>query len=305
VPELPSGPPMPYAEGYGTHLERLLQVFGLEPIARYRLARPPLAQALGQVRYPVRARLQTLEGVAPVQERLEQHFPYMAEEQVQQVALLMGPTGPSAAEAQAERTWKFTDDIGWSLALSAHTATLAVGPQYGDFDEFSSRFRAVLDALRESAGVVRCDRLGLRYVDIAETPPGDDAVWRSWFRPELTGWPATSVVASDARLVASLTQSQLAASPTGELAGPPAEVQGIVRHGYVPANTIVPGIVLTETPSSPAYILDTDIFVEAPQPFDPDELARQLTLFHDQIDRFFRWTLAPEGEEYFGLEEVQ
>jgi uncharacterized protein (TIGR04255 family) len=280
-------------------------MFGLGPTPRYRLARPPLVQALGQVRYPVRARLQTLEGVAPVQERLEEHFPYMAEEQVQQVSLLMGPTGPPSAEAQAERTWRFTDDVGWSLALSAHTATLAVGPEYGDFNEFSSRFRAILDALREGAGVGRCDRLGLRYVDIAETPPGEPEAWRGWFRPELTGWPATDIIASDSRLITSITQTQIAATSAGELAGPPAEIQGVVRHGYVPPNTIVPGIAPNAAPQSPAYLIDTDVFVEAPQTFDPDELARQLTLFHDQIDRFFRWALGPAGEEYFGLEELR
>jgi hypothetical protein len=35
-----------------------------------------------------------------------------------------------------------------------------------------------------------------------------------------------------------------------------------------------------------------------------DELARQMTLLHDQIDRFFRWTLSSDGEAYFGLREL-
>jgi uncharacterized protein (TIGR04255 family) len=280
-------------------------MFGLDPASRYRLARPPLVQALGQVRYPVRTRLQGLDGIAPVQERLEAFFPYLAQEQIQQVSLLMGPTGPPAAESQTAHTWKFTDDIGWTLALSVDTATLSVGPQYGAFDEFSSRFRGILDALREGAGVSRCDRLGLRYVDIAEIPPGDEGAWRDWFRPELTGWPATAVVGDGARLITSIAQTQLAAQPVGDLTGPPAEVQGIVRHGHIPPNTVVPGILPDTAPQSPAYLLDIDIFVEAQQPFDPDELARQITTFHDQIDRFFRWTLTTAGEQYFGLEELE
>lgn len=278
-------------------------VFDLPPPPRYRLARPPLAQALGQVRFPVRARLQTLEGVAPVQDRLEHLFPYMNPEQVQQVSLLVGPAGPSTAESQTTHTWRFTDDIGWALILSTDSATLSVGPQYGAFDEFSTRFRAILEALDEAAGVARCDRLGLRYVDIAEIPPGDEDAWRQWFRPELIGWSATPLIGADTRLLTSITQTQLAAQPIGELSGPPVDLQAIVRNGYIPANTTVPGI-LPAQPQSPAYLLDMDLFVDAPQPFDAEELSRQVTMFHDQIDRFFRWTLTPEGEAYFGLEEV-
>ncbi|MHB8328562.1 MAG: TIGR04255 family protein, partial [Acidimicrobiales bacterium] len=90
-------------------------MFGLDPAPRYRLARPPLIQALGQVRFPVRSRLATLEGVAPVQERLDAVFPYMKQQQVQQVSLLVGPAGPAAAEAQVAQTWRFDDDAGWWL----------------------------------------------------------------------------------------------------------------------------------------------------------------------------------------------
>ncbi len=57
-------------------------MFGLDPAPRYRLTRPPLVEALGQVRFPVRAKLNTLDGVAPVQERLDEVFPYMNQQQV-------------------------------------------------------------------------------------------------------------------------------------------------------------------------------------------------------------------------------
>jgi uncharacterized protein (TIGR04255 family) len=278
-------------------------VFDLPPVARYRLARPPLVQALGQVRYPIRAAIQTLDGVALVQDRLVELFPYMNQEQLQQVSLLVGPAGPATSETQTARSWRFSDDVGWAVAVSADTATLAIGPQYGDFEEFRMRFRRVVHALEQAAGLPRCDRLGLRYVDIAELPPGQDDAWQRWFRPELTGWTASPVLAGDTRLVTSIAQTQLAAPPVGELSGPPVDIQAIVRHGYIPANTVVPGVVPAQ-PENPAYLLDVDLFVEAPQPFDPEELSRQITMLHDQIDRFFRWTLTSEGEEYFGLEEV-
>ena len=276
-------------------------MFGLDPAPRYRLSRPPLVQAFGQVKFSARAKLATMEGVAPVQDHLDSVFPFMSPQQVQQVNLLLGPAGASAAGSPAAQVWQFDDGAGWSLSLSADTATLSVGPGYGEFSEFSDRFRVALAALAEGAGVPRTDRLGIRYVNIAEVPPGDGVAWRTWFRPELTGWPATDTVADGTHLLTTITQSQLTAPAVGELAGPEADIQAVVRHGLVPANTTVPGVLAPQT-TGPAFLLDIDIFTEGPQAFDPDELTRQVTMLHDQIDRFFFWALTDEGAAYFGRE---
>ncbi len=280
-------------------MERFL-MFGLDPAPRYRLQRSPLAQAFGQVQFSARAKLATLEGVAPVQDLLDPVFPYMRPQQVQQVSLLVGPAGASAAGSQSQQMWQFDDGAGWSLGLSADTATLSVGPQYRDFSEFSERFRSILTALADGAGVTRADRLGVRYVNIAEVPPGDADAWRQWFRPELTGlgchgdgWrrhPSADEHYSEP--TCRPCRRRVESGPTGE-------IQAIVRHGLVPANTMVPGVLPTQ-PQGAAYLLDIDLFVEAPQPFEAEELSRQLTMLHDQIDRFFFWALAPDGATYFG-----
>jgi uncharacterized protein (TIGR04255 family) len=262
-----------------------------------------LAQALGQIRYPLRPRLQTLDGVAPLQERLVELFPYMNQEDVQQVSLLMGPGLQPASNTQMARTWRFTDDVGWALIVAPDATTLAIGSEYEDFEEFSTRFAAAIAALHETAGLPRCDRLGLRYVDIAEMPAGDDHAWRDWFRPEFIGWTGSPILGGDTRVVTSITQTQLAAPPAGELVGIPLDIQAIIRHGYIPANTMVPGVAPAPI-ENPAFLLDVDLFIEGHQPFDGEELARQVTLLHDQIDRFFRWSLTAAGEQYFGLEEI-
>jgi uncharacterized protein (TIGR04255 family) len=280
-------------------------MFDLEPVGRYRLERPPLVQALGQIRFPVRARLQTLDGVVGLQDRLLDVFPYMNQDQIQQVSLLMGPGIPPTGDTQTTRAWRFTDDAGWTLVVDAQSATLSIGPEYGDFDEFRTRFAQAIAALHESSQLPRCDRLGLRYVDIAQMPPGEESAWREWFRPELTGWSGSSIVGANTRVATSITQTQLAAAPVGEFAGIEHDVQGIVRHGYIPANTMVPGLVTPAPIESPAFLLDIDLFIEGPQRFDADELGRQVTLLHDQIDRFFHWSLTDTGAEYFGLEEIE
>jgi uncharacterized protein (TIGR04255 family) len=280
-------------------------MFDLDPVGRYRLERPPLVQALGEIRYPLRARLQTLDGVADLQDRLAAVFPYMEQDQIQQVSLLMGPGVPPRSDTQTTRAWRFTDDAGWTLVINAQAATLSVGPDYGDFDEFRTRFAEAISALHETNHLPRCDRLGLRSGDIAETPPGEEGAWREWFRPEMTGWPGSPVVGPNASIATTITQTQLAATPTGEFAGIPHPVQGIVRHGYIPANTMVPGLVRPTPIETPAFLQDIDLFIEGHQPFDSDELARQVTLLHDQVDRFFRWSLTDTGAEYFGLEEIR
>ena len=287
---------------HGTLLERLVTVFDLMSRPQYRLTRPPLIQALAQVRYPLRARLQTLDGVALVQDRLEPLFPYMAEQHVQQVSLLVSPGAPAQAESQTSRSWRFTDDDGWALSLAADAATLSVGPQYGSFQDFAQRFRSILSALAEAGGVTRCDRLGVRYINIAEVPVASPTEWRDWFRAELTGWSTANVIGDDTTLITSLTQTQLTARPVGDLSGPPVDIQGIIRHGYIPPNTTVPGVVPIQ-PQGAAFLLDMDLFVEAPQPFDVESLTTQLNLLHGQIDGFFRWALARGGEAYFGVEE--
>ncbi len=110
------------------------------------------------------------------------------------------------------------------------------------------------------------------------------------------------MIGADTTLVTALTQTQLTARPVGVLSGPPVDVQGIIRHGHIPPNTTVPGVVPIQ-PQGAAFLLDMDLFVEAPQPFDVESLTSQLNLLHSQIDGFFRWALAPGGEAYFGLEE--
>jgi uncharacterized protein (TIGR04255 family) len=277
-------------------------MFDLGPVPRYRLSRPPLVQAIVQVRFPVRAHLEGLEGIGPVQDRLDGIFPYLTQQQVQSVSIVFGPGAPAPAGGQPTRIWQFSDDAGWLFALAPDNASLSIDSQYGSFEEFDERFRAILHALSEVAGVTRCDRLGVRYVDLAEVDPTNSGAWRDWFRPELTGWGATDALAPGTTLVASIAQSQLTATPTGDLSGPPFDVQAVIRHGYVPQGSVIPGLQLQ--PASAAFLLDMDLFVEGAQEFDVEALADQLHVLHEQIDRFFRWTLAPNGEAYFGVEEV-
>jgi uncharacterized protein (TIGR04255 family) len=277
-------------------------MFNVPQTGPYRLRRAPLAQALGQVRFPLQALLGTFEGIAKMQGALSETYPYLEQENRQGIEVQFTPEGAQASETPPVVNWSFSGDEGHQIVVSPTTATLSAGQEYESIDDFSERFLQVLNALEDIVHVPRCDRLGVRYLSIAEVPPTNEAAWREWFRPELLSWVGTGILDDSVALTASIHQVQYTADPVEKLGGLPTGVQAIVRHGFVPAGTDVPGIPPVTVTSS-AYLLDLDLFVVAPQRFDPESLQGQLRSLHSQIDRFFRWTLTPAGEEYFGLEE--
>jgi uncharacterized protein (TIGR04255 family) len=279
--------------------ESPLPLFDIPEAPGYQLANAPLAQALAQVRYPLIAALETMAGIAPLQESLRGRFPYMEQEKVQEVSLLVGPAGPAGGASAESVTWKLTDDAGTLLVIGAGSATLSAGTSYTTVADFSTDFRLLLDALL-SAGVPRCDRLGVRYLSLAADLPGEERSWRRWFKPELVGWVGSDAVPVGA-LETSMSQVKLRHLPVGDLAGPPADIEATVRHGAVPARTAVPGIPPLNV-VEPSYLLDLDVYVVGHQGFEPGSLLDQFRLFHDQIDRFFYWSLTPEGAKHFGLQ---
>lgn len=279
-------------------------MFDLPEPQRYRLRRPPLVLALVQVQFPIVGRLQELAAITPVQEALRPWFPYMERVQLNQFTLAIGPAGPpQAAQAEASVAWKFSDDAGWTFIVEPSSASLSVGPTYDSVEEFADRLTSVFRALRDNAGAPRCDRLGVRYVDVVEVPPGDPGAWARWFRAELAGWVGTPMFTDDTALDGSLAQTSLRSPAVGPLSASPHQVQAIVRHGIVPPGTVIPGANIVPLPpvQAASFILDMDIFTVGPQPFEPDRLIEEFRSFHGQIDRFFRWSLSPEGETHFGV----
>ena len=217
-----------------------MPLFELPESPNYVLSNAPLVQALAQVRFPLVASFETMAGIAPLQETLRPRFPYMQQERVQELAFLVGPAGPAAGQAGDSVTWNLTNDDGLSAVIGAGTATLSVGERYSGVDSFAEVFEELLSALVK-AGVPRCDRLGVRYLSIASDLPGERRSWKRWFRDEVLGWAGSDIVPDEA-LVSSLTQTRLSLSPTGDLSGPPADVQAAIRHGSVPEGTAVLGI---------------------------------------------------------------
>jgi uncharacterized protein (TIGR04255 family) len=278
-------------------------VFDLPPTARYQLTRAPLAQALAQVRYPLQARLGTLTGIASVQERLAARYPYLGQQQIQSVEVQFSPESAPAAAVGADVNFTFTSDDGHAIVVTPGSATLSAGAQYQGVEDFAERFRELLTVLEETSKMPRCERLGVRYLTVATTPPGDARAWTRWFRPELVGWAGTELLTADSTVTSAINQVTFSTRPLGELAKFPVDVQAVIRHGLVPGGSALPGIPPVSVDQE-SYVLDSDVFVVAPQKWNVDTLSEQFSALHGQIDRFFRWTLTATGEEFFGLEEL-
>jgi uncharacterized protein (TIGR04255 family) len=278
----------------------VLVLFDIPAVSAYKLAKAPLAQALAQVRFPLLAEFQSLSGVAPLQALLRTEFPYMEESKVQELGFALGPAGPSAAATETVN-WKFTNDTGDLLEIGSGSATVSNGASYAGVDVFGKRFNALVEALNK-VGIPRCDRIGVRYLSVAESIPTDPESVRRWFRPEVLGWPGTAAVNAD-RVASSIMQTQLACGPVDDFSSCPADVQAMVRHGFVPPGTTVAGIPPV-TITAPSFILDVDIFCVGHQPMSAVVLREQFQAFHSEIDRFFFWSLTDEGRDYFGFEAL-
>jgi uncharacterized protein (TIGR04255 family) len=228
-------------------------------------------------------------------------FPVMERMDVTEVSLAIGPAiAQPLPSPEAEVNWQFQNDDGYQLVLAPSAATLSVGKEYRDIAQLTELFAHVLDALANAhSAPPRCDRLGVRYLNSVECPPGPDATWRSWFREELMGWTTSGILTSGVEVASILTQTQLAGP---SIAGRP-DVNAIIHHGLLPAATRIPGVPAIQH-DSPSFLLDLDLFVAAPQPFLAPALLAQFTELHEEIDRFFRWTLTSDGELRFGLEEL-
>jgi len=297
-------------------MHRESNVFNVPEAGRYRLRQAPLAQALVQISFPLLARFQTLDGVAGLQEQLIGMLPYMEREQVGQIVFGINPDGTFAPGPQESTVvWKFTDDAGWTLAITPGSAILAVGSAYQGIDDFAQRFTTILDALANMGGpakIQRCDRLGVRYIDAVASPPDDSKAWSRWFKSELTGWTGDGVMGDSTTLLSQINQTQLIAplalSGSTPSESTPLAVQGLIRHGLLPPGSVIPGVppiqFLNVTLGQVAYTVDIDLSIQQHQPFTPATLSAQFKALHAQIDAFFKWTLTREGMDHFGLEQL-
>jgi uncharacterized protein (TIGR04255 family) len=279
-------------------------MFDLPAVGPYTLANAPLAQALAQVRFPLQARLGTLDGIAVVQEKLSGDYPSLIQEQTQGIELQFSPEGPQASAPTASVSYTFSSDDGFKIIMTPESATLSVNSAYKGVADFTLRFEKLVHVLSDNLRIPRCERLGVKFLSTFSIPPGSVKSWARWFKAELVGWVGSDILKPDTGLATAITQVAVSAQNEGELVGLPTRLEALIRHGLAPGGSLVPGIPPVQLQND-SYVLDLDFFVVTPQTWNAGKLKDQFVIIHGQVDRFFRWTLSAEGEDMVGLEESQ
>jgi uncharacterized protein (TIGR04255 family) len=266
------------------------------------LDRPPLIQAIAQVQFPQIARLSTLAGVAVIQDALLDVFPYMQQLDVQEITMTFGPAGANP-QASSNKVTRFSADEGWSFEITAGSATLiAEASGYTGVELFAERFGRCLQALAAVPGMRRCDRLGVRYVNAVPILEGTEN-WFEWFQPELTGWTRPELLASDATVIATVTESRVNRHLSGSLSWA-SSVESIVRHGLIPKNSVIP-LSQPRPLAHTSFLLDMDLYVSEAQVWEAALLVDQYRALHAEIEAFFYWSLTDSGKKEFGLRHLQ
>lgn len=266
---------------------------------RYRMSAAPLAQALVQVKFPIVTQLQTLDGAAAVQAALGNRYPYLAQDVIQEMSLMVGPAGPAAPQTSRNVVHELTSDDGWTVTLTVSSATLSVGEEYAGVDDFTTRFSELCAALTATAGIGRCDRLGVRYLDMVEIEKADG--WQDWFQTELVGVGAP--VLSKESLLSSITETRLLKQPDGPFQALRTPIEGVLRYGVVPAGSTLPGVPPRDVQQQ-TFVFDMDTFIAAQQSFDPTSLADQFRALHAEIEKVFHWAVTDQGRTRFGYEAI-
>lgn len=240
-----------------------------------RYARSPLKLVIGQVQFPILLRFLEPGFVANFQDAMAGIYPHVSREQQMSFQLSpegMGP-GPTAT------LYRFSDrSSGWSVTLGEGSLTLEARA-YSDVHELLKRFEQMTLAARETLGVRRRTRLGLRYVNEFRQPEATTlAAWKDYFRPEFLGFAGALFGESVTRMA----QDVQVTRPDGRLA---------IRHGLLQGTTVVPPGPTEGLSMDPFYLLDLDYSDECEVELDVPATLKQLHGFSFFIYRFFRWTL--------------
>jgi len=253
----------------------MIQIDGGIP-AEVHLPSSPLVKVLVQMKFPVDTRISTSESIAPFQTALRSRYPIMR--RVEQLAIVVGP----APIANVSTTvWRLSDlDDAWSVVLGADFIALETG-RYESRDDFVSRWQEALSAL-ESADLVpaRCDRLGVRYINVVRQDEFFDEMERyvndDFLGVSKLGFP------SSVDILSTISQSHFRLNED--------ELRAV--WGTIPPNTpLLPGI---EPVPERSWVLDVDVFLEIGSVYEASWVADRVHQFAEISYAFFRWAMTDD-----------
>jgi uncharacterized protein (TIGR04255 family) len=231
----------------------------------------PLVRVIAQLRFPEILSIEQGNFVAPFQEAIRSKYPVLREEQTQ--GILLGPG--AVAPAKPQIAWRFADtNAHWRVSLTPDFLALET-TRYVSRSDFFGRLKAVAQALNERLQPAQLDRVGVRYINRITGDAVDDIA--KLVRPEVRGITGTiAATHADQAISASLFAVK--------------DDRVVARWGLLPPGATVDPAAI-EPAMEKSWILDLDMFSEAPMPFVVDQVVEQAQRYAERIYTIFRWAV--------------
>lgn len=241
-----------------------------------RLANPPLAEVVCQVRFPPILRIAKEEPV-DLQERVRRRFPQLDLEHKMRVKVPAPGSEASPEATLSPRIYRFKneeEDAFISLAPDFYALT---SHNYSHWSRFVEDFGLVHGAVQEIYQPSNAKRVGLRFINhltFENTGTSSVAELFQLVRPELIAILEAKVWKDANKLVSQLTFVDEAND--GQLT---------YNYGF-------------ETADGPKLVLDFDYYQQGNLPLAG--LLERLERYHDIIHDVFRWSVLEEALKRFG-----
>jgi len=189
----------------------------------------------------------------------------------QQVRFTITPTGPIQDARTAYQLQSV--DRHWTATLNSDSVAIETR-SYESWGGMAEKLEAASVAVALVLDPSQCLRLGLRYIDQVQMPPGKET-WDGLINDSVRGLvnaPAfgSSILGSDQRHLLMLSE----------------DVRCMFHHGLV-AQEDTQQIGRT-------YLLDYDVSIDTPRPFSPTDIAEQSNLLHNYAGALFRASIEPD-----------
>lgn len=234
---------------------------------------PPLIRVIAQLRFPPIASIETQRFIGPFQEAIRSNYPTLRPERSDRITLSPGGITPQESNV----LWRFHDTTdAWRATLAPNFLALETS-NYQSRDDFLSRLRETLSALKQHINPGRIDRLGIRYIDRIELRGADNIT--GLIRPEVAGILGTPLV-EHARHALSESVFDL----------PDQEARVTARWGLVPSKGTVDPAAL-DAIDAPSWLLDLDAFSTEIGQLEVDSVLNRARALAERIYSIFRWAV--------------
>jgi uncharacterized protein (TIGR04255 family) len=254
-------------------------------------ANAPLAIVTAEIRFGYEPRLRNDVARDRFAEAVRDTFPRLSAEQ----ALTITVTGAEGASPTAEPQVRATrSDQQATVSLNASALNLSMsGRAYVDYDSsFAPLMAVAVGAVREAAGDVPIQRLGLRYIDEIrppQHPAGSD--WSIWVNGALLG--ATHALSDPVAGHRSMTTFSRGGGRTVTFNAGQFDGSTVVDVNLpFSSNRGRPG---------PLFVIDVDSAWEPEEhtPLNPSTVAEILADLHAPVGGVFQWSITDAARALF------